>query len=114
MTCLSAGLGACTAMTLRMYARAKSLALDRVRVTVGHKKVRGMPTDRFIREIRLTGALSDDQKKRLLEIAEKCPVHRTLNGAGIETALDDAQPLPAVDGPTQHELDTQRILLDAD
>ena len=111
---LSAGLGACTAMTLRLYARAKSLPLDRVRVTVGHKKVREMPTDRFVREIRLTGALSDDQKKRLLEIADKCPVHRTLHGAGIETGLEAAQPMPPVDCPTQHELDTERILLETD
>src|SRR5262249_16023782 len=52
---LSAGLGACTAMTLRLYARAKSIPLDRVRLTVGHSKVRELPTDRFVREIRLTG-----------------------------------------------------------
>lgn len=109
---LSAGLGACTAMTLRLYARAKSLPLDRVRVTVGHKKVNETPADRFVREIRLTGALSEDQKARLLEIAEKCPVHRTLHGAGIETGLDTAQPLPTVDGPMEHAIDTERSVLE--
>jgi uncharacterized OsmC-like protein/alpha/beta superfamily hydrolase len=111
---LSAGLGACTTMTLRMYARAKSLPLDRIRVTVGHKRVRELPTDRFVREIRLTGALSDDQKKRLLEIADKCPVHRTLHGAGIETGLETAQPLPAVDNPTEHAIETEGGILEAD
>ena len=111
---LSAGLGACTAMTLRLYAKAKSLPLDRIRVTVGHKKVQELPTDRFVRQIRLTRALSDDQKKRLLKIADKCPVHRTLSGAGIETGLEDAQPMPPVDCPTQHELDAESIILETD
>ena len=107
---LSAGLGACTAMTLRLYARAKSLPLDKVRVTVGHRKVKDSPSDRFIREIRLTGPLDDDQKRRLLEIANKCPVHRTLHGAGIETELEEARPLPAVDSPTEHAIETESLL----
>ena len=107
---ISAGLGACTAMTLRLYARAKSLPLDKVRVTVGHKKVREPPTDRFVREIRLTGALDDAQKKRLLEIANKCPVHRTLQGAGIETGLEEDQPIPAVDNPTEHAVETESLV----
>jgi putative redox protein len=110
---LSAGLGACTAMTLRLYARAKSLPLDRVRVTVGHKKVADTPPDRFIREIRLTGALSDEQKQRLLEIADKCPVHRTLQGAAIETALEADEPMPAVDSPTEHGVEAEQCVMDA-
>lgn len=110
---LSAGLGACTAMTLRLYARRKALPLDRVRVTVGHRKVPEAPSDRFVREIQLTGALDDDQKQRLLEIADKCPVHRTLHGAGIETDLDEAQQMPAVDNPTEHAIETES-LVDAD
>lgn len=108
---LSAGLGACTAMTLRLYARHKLLPLDKVRVTVGHKKVREAPSDRFVREIRLTGALDDSQRQRLLEIADKCPVHRTLHGAGIETGLEAAQPMPAVDDPTEHAVETESLLL---
>ena len=107
---LSAGLGACTAMTLRLYARAKALPLDKVRVTVGHRKVKETPADRFVREIQLTGALTDAQKQRLLEIADKCPVHRTLHGAGIETALEDEQSLPAVDNPTEHAIETEAMM----
>jgi putative redox protein len=107
---LSAGLGACTAMTLRLYARGKSFPLDKVRVTVGHMKVKETPSDRFVREIRLTGAISDDQKQRLLEIADKCPIHRTLNGAGIETALEEAQPMPTVANPMEHAMETEALL----
>jgi len=107
---LSAGLGACTAMTLRMYARAKSLPLDRIKVTVGHKRERELPTDRFVREISLSGPLTDDQKKRLLEIADKCPVHRTLHGSGIETALEGTEQVPAVASPTEHVLQAESTL----
>ncbi|SHG41291.1 bifunctional alpha/beta hydrolase/OsmC family protein [Cognatishimia maritima] len=83
---LSSGLGACTSMTIRMYARRKGWPLDHVWVDVCHNKVHaqdagtgsGERIDRFKRLIHLTGALSDDQRDRLLEIADKCPVHRTL------------------------------------
>jgi len=108
---VSAGLGACTAMTLKLYARAKSLPLERVRVTVGYTKANEPPTDRFIRKIQLTGDLDDAQKNRLLEIADKCPVHRTLHGAGIETGLDDAKPMPAVDDPTRHAVEAEDSFL---
>jgi putative redox protein len=98
-------------MTLRLYARRKDWPLDRVRVTVGHKKAKGLPADLFVREIGLTGTISDEQTKRLLEIAERCPVHRTLaSGAGMQTALEDAQPLADIDRPTQHVLDTQESI----
>ncbi len=112
---LGAGLGACTAMTLRLYARRKDLPLDRVRVTVGHKKGKGAAPDLFVREISLTGTLSDEQTKRLLEIADRCPVHRTLeSGAGIQTELEGARPRGAIDRPTQHVLDTQESIGAAD
>lgn len=83
---LSAGLGACTSMTLRMYARRKGWALDHVSVDVSHNKVHaqdadttvGEKVDTWRRRISLTGALTDEQRLRLLEIADKCPVHRTL------------------------------------
>jgi uncharacterized OsmC-like protein/alpha-beta hydrolase superfamily lysophospholipase len=85
---LLAGLGACTAMTLRLYAERKALPLDRVAVTLTHGKIHaadcehcetkeGM-VDRIDRAIALTGALDAEQRKRLMEIADKCPVHRTL------------------------------------
>ena len=87
---LSAGLGACTSMTIRMYARRKEWPLDSVHVDISHNKrhIDGEKIDVFTRAISLTGDLSDDQRARLLEIADKCPVHKTLEaGAHVETTL---------------------------
>lgn len=87
---LSAGLGACTAMTIRMYARRKGWELAGVAVDVSHEKqhVRDCEKcnndakiDVFERAITLTGNLDDEQRQKLLEIADKCPVHRTLEAA---------------------------------
>ncbi|MEL7133070.1 MAG: OsmC family protein, partial [Pseudomonadota bacterium] len=83
---LSAGLAACTSMTIRMYARRKEWPLDHVHVDVSHNKVHaqdanaahGDKVDEWKRRITLTGSLDDDQRQRLLEIADRCPVHRTL------------------------------------
>lgn len=85
---VAAGLGACTAMTLRLYARGKGLPLDRVTVSVGHSRRAGQqPADLFTRRLQFEGALTEEQHRRLIEIAERCPVHRTLeSGAAIETA----------------------------
>ena len=78
---LMAGLGACTSMTLRMYAERKGLSLTRVSVSLSHDKVTvdGVGRDRFLRNITLHGDLSEEQRARLLEIANKCPVHRALS-----------------------------------
>jgi len=104
---LAAGLGACTAMTLRMYARGKQLPLDRVTVTVGHGRRRETePSDLFTRRLLLEGDLSAEQRQRLMEIAGKCPVHRTLErGAAVETDLGEAMPDGAADKPGQHARD---------
>ena len=82
---VSAGLGACTSMTIRMYARRKGWPLDGVHVDVSHAKEHatdaanpGAKVDHFDRVITLIGNLSDEQRTRLMEIADKCPVHRTL------------------------------------
>lgn len=87
---LVAGLGACTAMTLRMYADRKQWALDEVTVRLAHTKVHAEDCDceavangkidLIEREIDIIGDLDLDQRKRLLEIANRCPVHRTLEG----------------------------------
>ncbi|MCK1722109.1 bifunctional alpha/beta hydrolase/OsmC family protein [Bradyrhizobium sp. 141] len=85
---LLAGLGACTSMTMRLYADRKSLPLDRVTVTLKHSKIyakdcaecdtrEGM-LDQIERDITVDGALDAEQRKKLMEIADKCPVHRTL------------------------------------
>ncbi|MGB7271113.1 MAG: bifunctional alpha/beta hydrolase/OsmC family protein [Albidovulum sp.] len=96
---LAAGLGACTSMTIRMYARRKGWPLAHVRVDVSHNKVHaedaasggdagGDRIDVFARAITLEGPLDDAQRARLLEIADKCPVHRSLEkGATVKTTL---------------------------
>ena len=96
---LSAGLGACTAMTLRLYARRKSIPLDRVTVDVEHGRdhlkdcedcdENAAKIDVFSRTISLQGALTEEQREALLRIADKCPVHRTLEGNSVvETSLE--------------------------
>lgn len=88
-----AGLGACTAMTIRMYATRKSMALKRVEVRLRHlqRATAGQGlVDRFERAITLEGDLSAEQRHSLLEIAERCPVSRTLQqGSEIATRLDE-------------------------
>lgn len=108
---LAAGLGPCTAMTLRLYARGKQLPLDRVTVTIDHSRRQGSePADLFNRRLSLEGDLSDEQKQRLVEIAGRCPVHRTLEGgAAIETALGTTVPDTAADTPGQHARDMAGI-----
>ena len=95
---VSAGLGACTSMTIRMYARRKGWPLAHVSVDVSHDKVHAQDAgadsapkiDRFHRRIHLTGDLSAEQRDKLLEIADKCPVHRTLERSSeIDTELAD-------------------------
>lgn len=88
---LSAGLGACTSMTIRMYARRKGWPLAHVSVDVCHDKVHAQDArttgdskvDHFTRVIRLEGDLSAEQRDRLMEIADRCPVHRTLERTSV-------------------------------
>lgn len=82
---LAAGLAACTSMTLRMYAERKGWPMEAATVHVLHEKVhaadagsKGGKLDRFTREVTVEGTLDEAQRARLLEIAERCPVHRTL------------------------------------
>jgi putative redox protein len=85
---LSAALGSCTAMTLRLYAAHKGWPLTQVRVKVSHHRASLDDKDTFERIIDLDGPLDEAQRQRLLEIAGHCPVHKTLDrGANIETRL---------------------------
>jgi len=95
---VSAGLGACTSMTLRLYAERKGWPLTRTRVAVRHDKITGQsPPDTFARQIGLEGPLDAKQTARLFEIADKCPVHRTLEGGSRITTEPFPVPPPAVD-----------------
>ena len=90
---LSSALGACTAITLRMYADRKQWPVEAIIVRLKHEKIHASDCatcetgdgklDRFEREIELTGKLSGEQRQRLLEIANKCPVHQTLHSEVI-------------------------------
>ena len=93
-----AGLGACTSMTVRMYADRKRWPLERIRVTLRHSRIHAKdcadcePSNGWIdhidRGIELTGDLDDTQRQRLLHIAERCPVHQTLTSeVRITTSL---------------------------
>jgi putative redox protein len=108
---LSAALGACTAMTLRIYARRKGWPLGKVRVKVAHAKDAALtPADQFSRIISVAGSLSADQQTKLLDIAERCPVHRTLTGAArvISSMEKPGTSPPPSESPIQHGLEADR------
>lgn len=95
---LLASLGSCTAITLRMYADRKNWPLENIDISLNHAKMHAQDCedcetkkgqiDHITREIELTGALDDEQRSRLLEIADRCPVHRTLhNEIVVKTEL---------------------------
>jgi uncharacterized OsmC-like protein len=85
---LLAALGACTSMTLQLYARHKGIPLEKVQVSLRNDRIHAKDCEtcdskegkieRIERYISLTGPLTDEQKQRLLEIAQRCPVHKTL------------------------------------
>jgi putative redox protein len=95
---LLAGLGACTSMTVRMYADRKGWSVERVRVTLRHSRIHAKDCadcetsngwiDHIDRDVELSGDLDDSQRQRLLHIAERCPVHQTLTSeVDIATSL---------------------------
>ncbi|WP_084579666.1 OsmC family protein [Sphingomonas azotifigens] len=89
---LASALAACTTMTLRVYALQKGWPVTGIRTLAGHQRQAGVvPADLFTRRIEIEGDLDATQRARLLEIADRCPVHRTLTGgARVETELADA------------------------
>lgn len=102
---LSTALGTCTAMTLNMYARHKKLDVSKVVVNVTHDKIHEQDCedcldkdksdkkgkiDKFHRSITIEADITDEQRQRMLEIADRCPVHKTLHASSvIETELND-------------------------
>jgi putative redox protein len=90
---LAAALGACTTMTLRLYAHRKAWPLETVSVRVFHARGNLEARDTFTREVSVTGALDETQRARLAEIADRCPVHQTLDrGADVITRFVPARP----------------------
>lgn len=75
---LGAALAACTSMTLKMYAGRKSMNLENAVVTVDIERVNDVEV--FTRDIQLQGNLSEEERNRLIEIANKCPIHKALAG----------------------------------
>lgn len=120
---VSAGLGACTSMTLRLYANRKSMDLQRVRVDVDHQRVHAADcaecvasdgdsprrlVDTFRRRIHLEGNLDDAQRQQLMRIAEQCPVHRSLSSAStITTELADGDALDRDNGADAQQSKTE-------
>ena len=112
---LSAALAACTAMTMRLYAERKAWTLPGFEVSVAHSLLPGAadtaPRDLFTRRIAFDSPLAADQGRRLLEIADRCPVHRTLmRGFRIvtETGPPDTPRLDRAEPAEQHELDMEQ------
>jgi putative redox protein len=112
---LSAALAACTAMTLRLYAERKQWALPGFEASVAHSVVPGAgdapPRDLFTRRIAFDTPVSPEQEAKLLEIADRCPVHHTLmRGFDVvtEVAGPQAPPLPPAEPPARHEHDMEK------
>ncbi len=107
---MAAALGACTAMTIRLYADRHGWPLERVQVSVEHHRASLDARDLFERSISLEGPLDGDQRQRLLEMAEKCPVHRTLDrGSDVRTRLTPSMLPSAGQGPgSEHMRDMEQ------
>lgn len=113
---LSAALAACTAMTLKLYAERKGWTLPPFSVEAAHSIVpadNGGRRDRFERRIAFEGPLDADQEAKLLEIADKCPVHRTLmRGFEIVTHIGAGAAPPAGEPAVQHGREMERACRD--
>jgi putative redox protein len=111
---LSAALGACTAMTLKLYAERKGWTLPDLEVEVAHSR-EPSGRDRFTRRISYDGDLRGEWQAKMIEIADKCPVHRTLmRGFEIVTTAGHREPesIPAAEPVGQHERDMEEACAD--
>jgi len=112
---LSGALAACTAMTLRLYAGRKAWVLPDFEVEVAHSRDGAGGRDRFTRRIAFAGDISDEWRAKMIEIADKCPVHRTLvRGYEIVTSAGQREPTeaPEPEPAAQHERDMEEACAD--
>lgn len=114
---LAAALAACTAMTLKLYAERKGWILPPFSVEAVHAIAPAAdgerPRDRFTRRIAFEGALDAEQETKLLEVADKCPVHRTLvRGFEIVTAIGESAAHPTGEPAARHERDMEEVCRD--
>jgi putative redox protein len=85
---LSAALGACSVMTLRLYAKRRKWPLDHIRVKITHHRSGLHAPDAFHQELQFVGSLSAEQEQKLLDVASHCPVHKTIErGSTVVTSL---------------------------
>ena len=109
---LGAALGACTLMTMRLYAERKGWVVDGLSVRVAHRKVSPEARDQFERTIHFEEA-TEEQRAKLLAIAERCPVHLLLErGADVTTSVAEAE-LPGAEGGGLHERVIDELCSDA-
>jgi putative redox protein len=100
---MAAALGSCKAMTMRLYADRKGWPLIRIQVSVRHQRASLDARDRFECTVEMEGPLDATQRARLLEIADHCPVHRTLDrGSDVATRLAATDAAPASISPSAH------------
>jgi len=100
---LAAALGSCKAMTMRLYAERKGWPLTRVQVSVRHQRPSLEARDQFECTVEMEGPLDEAQRARLLEIADHCPVHRTLDrGSDVQTRMAQDPPAPSSIIPSTH------------
>ncbi|MDM0033471.1 OsmC family protein [Variovorax sp. J22P271] len=89
---LSSALAACTTMTLRHYADSKGWPVTRILTAVSHRKDKSTsPTDVFSRQVSIDGAITQEQRTQLLGVAQRCPVHRTLE-SGVRFEAVESEP----------------------
>jgi putative redox protein len=111
---LSAAVGSCSLMTMRLYADRKKWPLERIRVKVTHHRDGLAGRDRFLREIQLFGALDEAQRARIVAISKRCPVHLTIErGSDVETVLLPNTPMDdTAIGRCEHMLDMSEACSD--
>ena len=113
---LSAALGTCSVMTVRLYATRRRWPLDRIRARVTHRRIALDAKEAFHQELQFVGNLSATQEQVLLELASHCPVHKTIeHGAAVVTFLvPSARPMDEAVSRCEHMRDMEQACDQAD